>query len=372
MQAQRRVGQAGQTRVICSVCGLRAEPGVREWRCECGGCWDLKLAAFDRLAIEPACRAPWRYPFILPAPLKPCTLGEGGTPLVSAVLEGLAVQVKLEFLQPTGCHKDRGSSVLAAALRAAGVQTAIEDSSGNAGASLAAYAARAGVRLELYVPSRTPVSKLRQASAYGAQIDRSAEDREAAARLARQAVSDERPYASHVFSPFFLAGQASLALELWEDLERQAPDAVVVPLGNGILLYGLYLGFAALRAGGCIRQLPRLIGVQAAACAPLATAFASGADDVVGVPARPTRAVGVRVAAPPRARSVLNAVRVSDGLIVAVSERAIAKGVGVAARHGWYLEPSAATAVAALSLLRRELSSVGRIVVVLTGSGLKA
>ncbi len=370
-----RLGQAPNpagTHVVCDRCHRSADPDVRQWRCRCGGLWDLALAPFDPRAMAARARAPWRYPGMLPLPLADCTLGEGGTPIVAAEWLGRNVLAKLEFLQPTGCHKDRGSAVLAAALRAASVGSAVEDSSGNAGASLAAYAARAGVQLRLFVPRCTPTAKLRQAAAYGAHIDRSAIDREAAACLASQAITAEQPYASHVFSPFFLAGQASLAVELWEDLDRHAPDTVVMPLGNGILLYGLYLGFRALLDGGCIAELPQLVGIQAAACAPLAAAFASAAEDAVPVPIRATRALGVRVARPPRAAAVLAAVRRTGGRIVAVGERAISEAARLAAQQGWYVEPSAATALAGVALVGPERVLPGRVVVILTGSGLKA
>src|SRR5206468_1042953 len=175
---------------------------------------------------------------------------------------------KLEFTQPSGSFKDRGMAVLFTALRAAGITEAIEDSSGNAGASFAAYAARAGLRARVFVPEAAAGPKRAQIAAYGAEIVAVPGPRSRAAEAALAAVQAGAHYGSHVYNPIGLAGNATAAYEIWEQLGR-APESVVLPVGHGTLLLGLQRGFKALRAAGLIDHLPHLIGVQALACAPL-------------------------------------------------------------------------------------------------------
>ncbi|RIL05626.1 threonine synthase, partial [bacterium] len=273
--------------VVCTACGGAGRVTVRDWRCACGAAWTPVVPPFDPGAIAHGTRTVWRYAANLPplGPVPPVTLGEGGTPLADVPLAGRRVWAKLEHLQPSGAYKDRGAAVLAAALAGSGVTDAVEDSSGNAGASLAACLARAGIALRLFVPAGTPVAKRRQALAHGAVVVADAPSRQAATDRAQAAIGPATAYASHVYSPWFLAGQMTLAWEIWEDLGRRAPDHVVVPAGHGLLLLGLYHGFEALARAGLVERVPALHGAQADACAPLAAAFARGA--AAPVPAAP-------------------------------------------------------------------------------------
>jgi threonine synthase len=251
----------------------------------------------------------------------------------------------------------------------AGAGCAVEDSSGNAGASLAAYLAAADVPLELFVPRDAPEAKLRQARAHGARVDDGAATRQEAAERALAAAA--RPgalYASHAYSPYFLAGAATLAFEIWSQLGGRAPDDIVLPAGHGLLLLGLAQGFDALRRGGHGERLPRLHGAQAAACAPLAAAWSGGPAAACG----PTQAGGAAVAVPVREQEVLAAVRTSGGSLLAIPEEELAPAQSAAARSGWYIEPTSALAVAALERLRQAGNLGDGVVVVLTGSGLKA
>ena len=137
----------------------------------------------------------------------------------------------------------------------------VVDSSGNAGASFAAYAARAGLRLRLFVPADASPAKLLQARAHGAVVVSVPGPRAAAGEAARRALEDAGPdvaYASHLWQPAFLAGTATFAYEVFEQLGGMAPDAVVAPLGGGTLLLGAHIGFGRLRAAGMIERVPRL------------------------------------------------------------------------------------------------------------------
>jgi threonine synthase len=181
-------------------------------------------------------------------------------------------------------------------------------------------------------------------------------------------------YASHLWSPFFIAGVRTLGAEL-ADLE--ALDAVIFPVGSGSLVIGASQGLAAVADGfgGAGYRGPRLLGIQVQACRPLVDAFDAGADDVRESAAAGSTSIaeGILVAHPPRARAVLRAIRESDGALIAVSDEAVGRAATSLWRQGIYAEPTAATAEAGrLELLRRDLLSTSeRVVVVLTGSGLK-
>lgn len=357
---------------VCTACRAEVPASAWTWRCGCGAALQWRAPRFEAAKVDPREPAMWRYRAFLPPLREAFSLGEGSTPLVAATLAGQPCLAKLEFCQPSGSYKDRGSAVLAAAVAEARPARAVEDSSGNAGASLAGYLARAGLPLQLFVPRSTPAGKLRQAGAFGALVDSSAPSRGAATELAQAAAAQPGTlYASHVWSPYFLAGLATLAYELWADCP-EPPASIVVPAGNGLLVLGLYQGFESLRQAGLVDALPRLHAVQAAACAPLAAAWASGSAEPLPVSDGDTAAGGVRVARPARGAQVLAAVRASRGSVLAVAEEELAPAVQAVARAGWFVEPTAALAVAALAQLPPERAEDGPRVVVLTGSGLKA
>ena len=216
----------------------------------------------------------WRYREALPLAddAEPVTLGEALTPLVALEFAGRQVWIKQEQLFPTGSYKDRGAALLISHARAIGVRAVVEDSSGNAGSAIAAYCARAGLGCTIFVPDTTSADKLTQIRAYGATLQLIAGSREDTA-AAVLAAAETTYYASHSWNPFFFHGTKTFAYELVEQLGWRAPDAVVLPAGNGTLLLGADIGFRELRAMGLIDRLPRLIAVQAAHCAPLAAAF---------------------------------------------------------------------------------------------------
>jgi threonine synthase len=326
---------------------------------------------FDAAQMEPAAQGLWRYRHTLPLPAEaaPVSLGEGGTALLPATVEGRRVHFKLEFTQPTGSFKDRGMAVLFTALTATGVSEAVEDSSGNAGASFAAYAAKAGIRARVFVPAATSGPKRAQIAAYGAEVVAVEGPRSAAAEAALRAVKAGAVYGSHIYNPIGLAGNATAAYEIWEAL-GEAPGCVVLPVGHGTLLLGLARGFEALRDAGLIQRLPRLIGVQALGCAPLWAVHRYGRDGLAWVTEGETAAEGVRVVRPVRGDSVLAAVQASDGTLVAVEEAEIAEGHNALARLGLYVEVTSAVVWPALRQVLAE-PPAGEVVVVLTGSGLK-
>ena len=345
------------------------------WCGDGGGHLNLGDApGLTRGEIDTTKRSIWRYARALLVDAKDAvTLGEGWTPLVCGKLDDVAVTMKLEFMMPTGSFKDRGMTTLISYLKSRGIASVLEDSSGNAGASLAAYSAAAGMQCRILVPETASYPKIAQMAATGADVMTIRGSRQEVADAALRYAS-EIFYASHNWQPFFIEGTKTLAYELWEQLGFKVPDNIVFPVGYGSNVCGCERGFAELRRRGEIERMPRVFAVQAANCAPYYAAFKAGADELVPTEISTTIAEGIASSKPTRVREVLDAVRNSGGSIIAVAEEEIVSALGALARQGLYVEPTSAAAAAGL----RQLFKSGAIapeqttVLVLTGSGLKA
>jgi threonine synthase len=379
--------------LVCSMCQQKYDPASLVWRCACGGLLDLAPfpvnLAFSSIQTRNA--GLWRYREALPfastfTDWQAITMGEGSTPLLAAGADLPGVSLKVDYLMPTSSYKDRGAVVLMTKARELGVTRAVCDSSGNAGVALSAYAARAGIACEVYVPASVSAKKLKQMADHGANVHPIQGTREDAAKAAIAAVEQGGVfYASHIYNPYFLQGTKTYAFEVWEQLEGHVPDVLVVPVGNGTLLLGPYYGFRELFAADLIAKMPRILAVQASNCAPLARAFQEGAQVAQPVVNEGTVAEGIAIAAPARSQQILAAVRETQGAIIAVAEADIAEARSRLARQGLYVEPTAAVAYAGLfnylkqpdddsPLVNRDALESGAqtAVVALTGSGLKA
>jgi threonine synthase len=340
----------------------------------CGGLFDIsELPAFDPNQVDPLQPGLWRYrqALGLPGGAPQVTLGEGNTPLVESEAFGRAVFFKCEYQNPTGSFKDRGSAVIASFLKSRRVEKAVEDSSGNAGASFAAYAARARIAARIYLPDSASGPKRLQIQAYGVELVRIMGPRSNATRALVLALEKEPDlvYASHAYLPVNLAGYATMAYEMVEQL-GQAPGAVVAPAGQGGLLLGLGRGFESLQRAGQIEQVPHLVGVQARACAPLWALYAYGPAGLHWVTEEPTLAEGVRVSQPLRGDALLNLLAAHGGRLLAVDEQEILPGRDELAHRGFYVEPTSAIVWNAMAQASGSLPEP--VVVVLTGSGLKS
>lgn len=356
----------------CPLCGWQTAPSPELWTCPTCQV-PLRWRGERNFRLEG--HGVWRYRALLPGG-EPVTLGEGSTPLVWALNPwGIELGWKLEFLNPTGSFKDRGATVLVTALRALGAKILVDDSSGNAGAALAAFCARAGLWARLFVPAYASGGKLRQIAAYGAELVPVPGPRTAATEAAKRACQEnpDLVYASHNASPYFLAGLTTLAFEIAEDLGWRAPDHVVVPVGGGGLFLGLVYGFELLLALGLVEKMPRIHVAQAAACAPIVQALAQGLSEPAPIAPSQTVAEGVRIAAPERGREILAAARRIGATAVTVSEEEIIGAQRELSRAGFYVEPTAAVAPAALpKLVEKGVIQPGEMVVIpLTGFGLK-
>jgi threonine synthase len=331
-------------------------------------------AGISRDEIEARTRSLWRYQAALPVRIdKLITLGEGCTPLVEQAWGDLRPHFKLEWFNPTGSFKDRGSAVMLSFLRQIGIDAVLEDSSGNGGSSMAGLGAAGGMGVKILAPASTSPAKIAQVRAYGAQVQLVEGPREESeAEAIRQ--SDKTFYASHNWQPFFLEGTKSFAYELWEDFGFRAPDNVIMPVGAGSSLLGCAFGFRELLKAGQIAKLPRLFVAQPLNCSPIDASFKAGVDTPVARDVQKTIAEGTAIKNPMRLREIIAAVRESGGGTVAVTEDELVAALRRLARQGLFAEPTSASGVAALD----KLVAAGAIkanettVVILTGSGLKA
>ena len=325
---------------------------------------------FSRKDLERRDHSIWRYRegFGLPEDVQPVSLGEGRTPIVSRHFEGADLTFKLDFLQPSGSFKDRGASVLISLVKSLGVSQVVEDSSGNAGAAVSAYAAAAGIGCTVYVPDYTPEGKLIQMKLFGSEVVKVPGKRQETNRAAIKA-SGKSYYASHLWNPYFIMGLQSAAFEIWEQYGGALPRRVIVPIGGGGFLEGLHSGFCALRNAGYVKEIPPLIGVQAEKCPPIHRAFQEGLADYAEMEVDTTVAEGIAVQKPPRAKAVLQALRESGGWTVGVTEEEILFAEMALFSMGLFVEPTSAAALAAWRKLATK-EKAGSLIV-LTGNGLK-
>jgi threonine synthase len=353
---------------VCRQTGARYGLLDPIWRSPAtGGLLDLEWpSAFpiDAIARRPATM--WRYREAIPIldESNIVSLGEGMTPIIEREFGGRRVLLKLDNRFASGSYKDRGAAVVVSHCLQAGIGSFVEDSSGNAGAAYAMYAAAAGLRCRIFAPASASPGKLLQVRVSGADLVRVPGTRQDTSDAA-WAAAQTAYYASHAWNPFFFHGTKTFAFELAEQLGWRAPDGVVIPTGNGTLLLGAALGFEELRRAGVIDRAPKLFAVQAAACAPLATPAGALEPGQAG----PTAAEGIAIPRPVRAEQCLEAVRSTGGRVLTVTEQEIISALRIAVRGGVFMEPTCAAAVAALPGLA---DVPGRLVLAVTGHGLKA
>jgi threonine synthase len=295
------------------------------------------------------------------------------TPLLKTRFRNWDVSLKLEYMLPTGSYKDRGIAVCINHLSESGVQSVSEDSSGNAGASTAAYTAAAGIHADIYVPEGTSPGKVNQIRVYGAHAHLISGTRTESAQEAQKA-REGIHYIGHSWNPLFACGIKSVAYEIAEQSRWCPPDWVVTPAGGGSLVMGLIDGFTELLAVGYIQSLPRVLAVQSVACAPVYEAWSLNAPEVVGVELHQTYAEGVALPNPPRGTQVLQAIRRYNGTMLAVGDTELLSCWRDMAQMGIFIEPTSAVAVAGAWLARESRGLIKpeeSVVILITGHGLK-
>ncbi len=359
--------------LVCRHCRAAYALDEPRWQCACGSVLDIEFRpVFDLTRIRQRKPTLWRYREAIPVSddASIVSFDEGFTPLVPEDFGGRRVLLKQDQLLPTGSFKDRGASVLVSKLKELGIKKVVEDSSGNAGTAIAAYCARAEIDCRIFVPEYTSAAKMSQIRLYGAGLSRIAGTREDTAAAALKAAR-HTCYASHVWNPFFFQGTKTFAFEVCEQLDWKSPDAVVLPAGNGTLVIGAHIGFNELRDAGIIDKIPAIIAVQAENCAPLHKVFQENLAQIPVIAKRETMAEGIAVAAPVRGGQVIEAVRRSNGDFIVVSDGEIEQALREMGGRGYFIEPTAAAAIAGLKKYLPESDPDGVIVSLITGHGLK-
>ena len=360
--------------MICAECGMRYSPERLKWKCDCGGLLDLEFEnRFTKEGLSDRDFTMWRYREALPLEQDRniVSFREGFTPLLEYQIDSSFVFIKQEQLFPSGSYKDRGASMLISKAKELGIKKVVEDSSGNAGASIAAYCARAGIECDIYVPEETSMGKLIQIELYGARLHKIPGSREDTAKAVMDA-AEKYFYASHTWNPYFFHGTKTFAYETAEQMGWKVPDAVVLPAGNGTLLLGAYIGFSELLKSGITDSIPRFVGIQAKECAPLYEGFQKGLTEPEIITPGKTAAEGIAIANPARGRQILSAITKTGGLMLAVDEDQIKEAFINASSKGFYIEPTSAAVLAGVREYIK-LSDKGECIVsVFTGHGLKA
>lgn len=330
---------------------------------------------FDPRLIVRGDRSLWRYRKFLPLEDgESISLGEGSTPLIPASADQTGLLFKCDYMLPTGSFKDRGSTLsitrAAEICRARGIKGVTEDSSGNAGLSVAAYCARAGLDCEVFVPESVNPAKARLIKTYGAKLRKIPGPREVVSEAASRAHPNPL-YVGHVYDPYFIAGIETLAFEIAEESNWSPPGLIFCPVSAGTLILGLMYGFERLMSSDTIRTMPTIVGVQTVEVSPVhaglhgtsyspGAKFSSIADALVS-----TR--------PARLTEMIEALRKHSGTTEIVAEAEIVEAHRYLARRGFLVEPSSAVAYGGLLKSRRQRPEASQsAIVILTGSGLKA
>lgn len=358
--------------IHCSSCG-KPSSNLLDFRCpSCGKPLDVEITdEFSAQHIERTSSV-WRYLSFFPYIKKNdiVTLGEGLTPLVKLSDN---VYVKLDNLNPTGSFKDRGSTTLVSALHRI-IKKAnaciSEDSSGNAGASMAAYAARAKLRTKIYVPETVSGPKFKQIQFYGAEVARIAGDR---AKVAEEAQKPEpgKIYVGHILHPLFRDGIRSIAYEIAEQLQWKTLVTIYLPVSAGTLLLGVLSGLRHMFESGAIKYMPKVIACQTEQVSPLYHRFLS----LPYLPPLKVASVADALVStnPPFLDMMTGKLKEANGDVAIVNENDVCIAFRQLARNGFFVEPSSAVAYAAFKNRAREKRTFGdeKAIVVLTGSGLK-
>ena len=336
---------------------------------KCGGIFDINnFPIFDKRKIDSTRQGLMKYLdyFGLDPKNEPLTLDEGETKLIEDEFQGRKIFHKMESLNPTGSYKDRGSVILINYLKENKIDTVVEDSSGNAGASFAAYAALAGIKARVFVPDSASGPKRKQIIDYGAEMVSIPGPRANAAKAVRTLADQGIVYASHAYMPMGMLGIATIAFEVFEAIGDKIKSAII-PIGHGGLMLGVIRGFTSLLAAGYISQLPKFIGVQAALCSPVANLLYP--METAGMNSITTIAEGVRVNEPVRGQAVVDFLKMNNGMIIRVGEEMILPAYAELRLRGIDVEPTSALTWAGLKLLPADVE--GPVLLIQTGAGYK-
>ena len=365
----------------CFRCGKKYKPEEIERlpipRCMCGSALDAEydynsikevILRDDFMRYKPA---HWKYWAFMPVKdlSKIITMGEGGTPLLENKRLGQngRLLIKYEAANPTGSFKDRGSSLEITKAIENGKQNVALASTGNMGASVAAYAAFAGLECKVFVPDIAGKEKIKQIKAYGAETVGVEGDYSVAIKQAEKyVVSNSNSFLTGDY-PWRSEGTKTVGFEIADQLYWNIPDYVVVPVGNGTLIWSISEAFRELTLVGITDKIPRIIGVQVENCAPVVDAWENELAEIIPVRDPDTIASAIACGDPIDGLAALKAIRDSNGEALRVSDKEALDARDKLARNGIFVEPSGAVAYA--GAVKKGLE--GTVVVLATGHGLK-
>ena len=363
-----------KARFVCRKCGRTELITTHKAKCDCGGLWELdhQPPKFTEALIDKDIWSIFRYHKFMAVSdgtWQDITLGEGMTPIIPLDAD---VWLKMDYFMPTLSFKDRGAAVLIAHARAIGVKNVVQDSSGNAGNSVAAYCGRAGIACEIFVPEGTSNKKIRMIEAHGAKISIVAGSRDHCAEVCREkAASEGIYYANHVYNPLFYEGTKTYIYETYEQMHR-IPDHIIIPLGNGTLFLGIVKGLEHLLASGMILHMPKLIIVQSEKCQPFLDAMEKWLADAVDNHAEPTMAEGIAIGVPMRAEEILEKIRTYDVKGVSIPEEDILSARAMLAKQGIYCEHTTAAVFAGYQHYCKLHGQLHDVLISMCGAGLKS
>ena len=361
-------------KIVCFKCGKEFSPNKIIFECDkCGYSLEIKYdySQIKKLVdkeyfyrLEPK---HWKYFAFYPIKdlANAVSMQEGGTPLLASK-KLKDYYYKCEGVNPTGVFKDRGSSVEISKAKELKVKKILCASTGNMGASLSAYAARAGMAAEIYLPSFASGPKIKQIQGYGAKVKiiKGSYDQ------ALQATIKQREKTGVYLTgdyPYRLEGQKSVGFEVLDQLSWEVPKNIVCPIGNGTLIYAVYKACVELKETGFIKSLPRIIGIQAKGCSPIVKAFKENSKSIEPIKKSKTIASAINCGNPVDGLEALHAVKKSKGLAESVTDNEMLKAKKELGREGVYAETSGAAVYAGA----RKLELKGKTVLIVSGHGLK-
>ncbi len=368
--------------MICISCGAEYDNQEIIYTCrECGSILEVVCQPqVSRDIFECRKSTMWKYKEFMPVDHSLIvSLEEGGTPFCRCQKLGddlgVDLYVKVEGSNPTGSFKDRGMSVGITKARELGVDTVGCASTGNTSASLAAYAARAGLKCIVLLPSgKVALGKLAQAMFHGAEVISVRGNFDEALEAVTALALEGQLYLLNSVNPFRLEGQKSIGFEIVDDLGWKSPDRIILPVGNAGNISAIWKGITEFQEAGFISDLPRMTGIQAEGAAPIARAVAQGREDIVPVENPETVATAIRIGAPVSAKKALRAIYESDGMAETVTDEEILEAQKLLARReGIGVEPASAASIAGLKKLVEsgQIDKGEQIVCIVTGHLLK-
>ena len=373
-------------KVICWECGRTAKDEYADTCTTCGGLLMVKMDLEHMKSKRPEDlrKAPigvWRYADLMPCdPSKKISIQEGGTPLYPCAALGKEIGIKDLFVKyeganPTGSFKDRGMTVGVTHASEIGAKTVGCASTGNTSASLAAYAAKAGMKCAVFLPSgKVAAGKLAQAMFFGSKVISIDGNFDDALAVVRELARERHLYLLNSINPYRPEGQKSVLFEIMDQLSYEIPDRIILPVGNAGNISAVHKALTELEEIGWIDRMPMLTGIQAEGAMPIVRAFDSGNDDFIPEEHPETIATAIRIGNPVSGKKALKAIYKTGGHSVSVTDDEIIEAQRLLGRkEGVGVEPASAASVAGAKKLRDSgvIDKGEKVVCICTGNALK-